>query len=62
MQSDTLSGYPVTMGTIAVNFDAISKLGMQTGNAEQVDKNTQLELYDYAKIFESAGVCAPKNT
>ena len=54
MQSDTLSGYPVTIGTIAVNFSAISSLGQQSEN-EEVDKNSSLELYDYGKIFESAG-------
>ena len=55
MQSDTLSGYPVTIGTIAVNFDAFSKMGVQKEDKKEVDKNTELELYDYAKLFESAG-------
>ena len=54
MQSDTLSGYPVTIGTIAVNFDAISKMG-RTDKSKEIDKLKALELYNYSNMFEKAG-------
>jgi len=54
MQSDTLSGYPVTIGTIAVDFNQMSQLGNNDENLE-IDPNKSLELYDYAKIFENMG-------
>ena len=55
MQSDTLSGYPVTIGTIAVDFDKIGELGKNNEDKEEVDKNSKLELYDMGKIFENMG-------
>ncbi len=53
MQSDTLSGYPVTIGTVAVDFNSISNFSNK--NESDADKNTQLETYDMQKIIEQFG-------
>jgi len=55
MQTDTLSGYPVTIGTIAVDFDKMMQMGSNEDEKIEIDKDKSLELYDFATLFESAG-------
>ena len=55
MQSDTLSGYPVTIGTIALDFNKMTQLGLTNENGQEVDKNTSLEVYDQSKMYENMG-------
>ncbi len=55
MQSDTLSGYPVTIGTAAVDFGSIqNNLG---GSSEEstIDKNTHVGLYNLSELLQRFG-------
>jgi len=55
MQSDTLSGYPVTIGTFAVDFNTFTKLRSEQEDKKSIDKNIELELYNMSKNIEKLG-------
>jgi len=57
MQSDALSGYPVTVGMIAIDYNNLTKnmSNINADDGEEIDSNTHLGLYDISKILESFG-------
>ncbi len=56
MQSEALSGYPVTIGTVAIDYDALkSYFSSNEENKTEVDKNTQTSVYSTSNLLFQFG-------
>lgn len=56
MQSEALSGYPVTVGTVAIDYDALTEyFSSNEGNNQEVDKNTQTSVYSVSNLLFQFG-------
>lgn len=56
MQSEALSGYPVTIGTVAIDYDALkSYFSSNEENKTEVDKNTQTSVYSIQNMLYQFG-------
>lgn len=56
MQSETLSGYPVTVGTIAIDYNALTDyFSKNESKSQEVNKDTQTSVYSISNMLFQFG-------